>query len=633
MILEIERIVAGVALLVLPGAWIGFGFPLPTLTFPIRLAVATVLSPVVLLLQFYPLRWAGLPFGTVAWVLVALNAGSLLLIVRHRKGRIPARELLAAACIFVVLAVCVALPWFTHDKVRVYTGHTFMHMGIIYQVSEGALALEDPEMAGVRLAYPGLPHAYWAIQSWALDWSPTRTYVLLNLVSLAAAGLLFHGMCQFLGAGSRASRIAFLWLGLGTNGLGALVWWLMLQAGRTPYLIGDARATTWIRKFTTMQITVLAVCLFGVVVLSGLWARRTRRWDWFAVHLLAVAALGFIYPILFPLALVVSGMLLVAMWIDNRRGLLLPVAGLVGVMLVSALFLSYVATDRAGSLVSLATSRMMLARTLSNPIALAPFLVALWLVRKRLADSGMLPLIAAAGVNVLMAIVLRVGGDDHQYKFLFCTALLLAPAVALAVEHRFPSRAAQWALTLAAVLLLVPVARFSMQRAAVGNYPTLPDVNEASFAIALAPGENDAPWIRALAEETPANTVILANDSKLSLPALVHRSLWVAADHGGPGHWLGGRWNMVEVRGYRAELFETRKQLLKRILAADGPPFDGSELDPVRQLDQPIALVFGPGEGTAFQAYLEAQAARKLYSEPRGHTVWLLPARSPSSTR
>jgi len=77
------RLNSGVVLLLLPGAWFTFGLPLQPLTCTARLALAGVLSPILIALEFYLLRIAGLPFGPTVWGLVALNLCGLIFVVHN----------------------------------------------------------------------------------------------------------------------------------------------------------------------------------------------------------------------------------------------------------------------------------------------------------------------------------------------------------------------------------------------------------------------------------------------------------------------------------------------------------------------------------------------------------------------
>ena len=623
--IEAARFVSGLTLLVLPGAWIAFGLPLQPLGSFVRLAAASLLSPAVILLELYVLRWAGLPFEHTTTAIVVLNLPAAAVVFRGWKSRVSAGDLIAAAGVFLLLCVPVVLPWLSNPQTRIFTGHTFMHMGLVYQFPAGALVPEDAQFAGLRVAYPWMAHAYWAVVAHVFDWAPTRTFVVTNLVSLASAGLLFHGICQALGTGATASRIGMLWLGFGTNGLGALGWSLLLAVGQ-PFLIGDSRYTTWLRKYPTMQATTIAVGLLGVVVLSAVWSRRTRHWGWLTALVLSVAGLGLFYSMLLPVALAVCGTLVIAMWRDRQsRDLMYLCAGLAVATGMSAWFTLYIASSRQGSLVSLATPEMMLTRLASSIVVLGPFAAALWFARGRIKTSGILPLLAAAAITNCAAILIRLGNDDHQYKFMFGTALLMAPAVALAAEDRLRSRAARWLLVLGAVVLMVPVSRFSMARSAVGSNP-LPVVDDSHFLISLKPGEKFAEVARVLEHDTPRDTVILTNINGFSLPAVSRRSLFVAPDTSGPGFWLQGRWLIVHVLGYPEHLYSARRELIRTVFEGDSAAASTAALEGAKALGRPLALVFGPGEGSAIQAQFEGTGARRLLADPGGYSVWLLPA-------
>jgi len=82
------------------------------ISFPARLAMAGALSPFIVALQFYIVRFLGASFEVTAWVLLVLNLGSVWLVARRWKDlRFSAGELTAFAIVFLFLAACVLIPW------------------------------------------------------------------------------------------------------------------------------------------------------------------------------------------------------------------------------------------------------------------------------------------------------------------------------------------------------------------------------------------------------------------------------------------------------------------------------------------------------------------------------------------
>ena len=187
---EALGLVAAVSLLVSPGAWLAFAPPIPQLSFAARLALAGILSPLVVVIQFFALRLSGVPYGPTVWVIAAANAGGLWALRRRWTGEghrlsAPARSTLLNVGLFAVLVACISVPWFVDHVVRIFNFHAWLHAAIANQFASGRLIPEEPELAGLRLAYPWLGHVYWSVLSRVSGWPHTRIYGLTDLACLA----------------------------------------------------------------------------------------------------------------------------------------------------------------------------------------------------------------------------------------------------------------------------------------------------------------------------------------------------------------------------------------------------------------------------------------------------------------
>ena len=69
-----------------------------------------------------------------------------------------------------------------------------MHADLVYMLRNGDLWLRDPELAGVRLAYPWTAHVYQAVLSFLIDSPPTSSYIWTNTVWL----LCFFGFSYYI---------------------------------------------------------------------------------------------------------------------------------------------------------------------------------------------------------------------------------------------------------------------------------------------------------------------------------------------------------------------------------------------------------------------------------------------------
>src|SRR5262249_41282637 len=136
-----------------PGAWVTFGLRLRDVPFWARLLSGAVLSPLVVCLQFYCLRLAGLRFEAAILSMVAVNAPAVWLIAKQ-AGSVPVRRawLFAAAAVLVPV-VCLA-EYLIYPAARIFTPHAWIYADPVYLFARGDLILEDPALAGVRLGYP-----------------------------------------------------------------------------------------------------------------------------------------------------------------------------------------------------------------------------------------------------------------------------------------------------------------------------------------------------------------------------------------------------------------------------------------------------------------------------------------------
>jgi hypothetical protein len=629
-------------LLVLPGAWLAFGLPLRQLSFAARLALAGVLSPVLIGLEFYAVRLAGVSFTASVWALLLLNLGSLWFVVREWPGlHISLRPLAASVAAYLVLAGCAAFPWLVSDNVRIFTGHTWTQMSILYQFTGGALFPEEPELAGTRLAYPWQGHVYWAVLGWALDLSPTWLYVLTNLVWLVWVCVLFCEICRSLGTSAFGSRIALLWLGLGTNVAGSLIWsginvFFGKDIGMTGLgIVGDIRATPWVRKFITFNSMPFAIGLFAAMILLSLWALRTRKAPWLVMVAILLAGVGLIYPILFPAALGFCGVLFLLIWWDGRLEPLqsgqrpLPVlfAGIIAAVLLTMLNVQLATGARSSAAFFFSGVPALLTKFASELLALVPFLIAIALLpRQKLIDRGAVLLLVGALPSLMLRPVFRLG-VGNEYKFLFFTALCLAPVASLVLDEWVRGRFSRAFILMASVLLVVPAIPAIRTQQGMGGFAYAPEVNEKSFFIQLKPQEPETPWIERIRAHTPSDTVLLLRRSNLFLPAVTRRSLLAPMEQSGrmPGHWMSSRFNLVNVRGYSTKLIASRQALLRRVFEC-GQDCEPAEVESqLRNLKRPLAIVFSPGEGKRFLSWLEQDhRGRMLYRDSQGIVVWLL---------
>lgn len=643
MIAALARFVLGLSLLVLPGAWLAFGLPLRRLSFPGRLAVSGVLSPVVVAAEFYLLRLEGVSFAETAWSLALLNAGSIWLLIRgwqRLQARLSSFVLFAAA--YLILAGCVSVPWLFSKDIRMFTGHPLMHAGILYQFPGGALVPEEPELAGVRLIYPWLGHVYWAVVGWVTNLPPTWLYILTNLVWLFWICILFYEICRVLGASPFSSRIALLWLGLGTNVLGSLIWSAKLSFfGQWMRFPGDVRFSPFVRQFIVFEVMPFALGLFAALILVSLWALRERQRPWLVATAVLLGGIGLIYPVLIPAALSFCGVLLLLFWWHGRsqqlpngdRSSILLFAMIGGAAALALGNAHLLLQGRSTAAVTLTAGlRPFLGKLLGAILALGPFLLAGWtLARRRLPGPEIALLLIGSLPSVLLWLVFQVSAGHNEYKFIFCAALGLAPLLALAVDRWVPQKVSPTFVLLVTLLLIVPALPTLYVQQGMYGFPFFPQVKEEGFFFRLGPSQPEAEWTDAIRARTPPNTVIVLSTSEIFVPGLVGRSVWAPPEQPWPlaGYWAESRFTLLHERGYPATLLDAREAVLHSLYQCGGTCNPAAILAQLKALKRPLAIVFPPREGQDFLAWLaDERQGRLLYRDARGTIVWLLPTES-----
>jgi hypothetical protein len=632
----IIRALAGVSLLILPGAWLGFGLPIRRLSYAARFALAGVLSPVIVALQLILLRTLGLPFNGSVWAIVLVNTGSTWLLIRERGSlQVSWKPVVAFLGVYLSLAVFVIFPWASSRNTRIFTGHNWMHMGIVYEFPTGMVWPEEPELAGVRLAYPWLGHAYWAVLCWTLDLPPTRVFAPINLLWLFWICVLVYETCRSLGGSPRASRIGLLWLGFGTNVVGGLIWLAATLFGRDISRVpGDTRTLPWIEKFYKLNEMPFAMALLAALMLVAVHAVASRQRFWIGMVAILLAGVGLMHALLFPPALAICGFLLVLYWWMARVGsepaayrpavmLLGGIAAATVVVLINAHMISL---SRSAPLLHFSGLTEMLAKSVTGVLSMALFLAAMATMRRaQLAQPPVLLLTVGAVAGLVLRSLLTVGAGDNEYKFVLSAALFLAPVAALAVDRWVPRRVSP-KLALISSLLLAITATPPLIQHSRRDLDRLPLIREEGFYVQPAL-EKDSGWIEALRTQTPSNTIVVVRDSNLFLPGITARSLWAPPLGAAPlpGYWLGDRWNLVQERGYPASLFDRRERTTRCVYECTDPGQVRQAEQQLTSLKRPVAIVFSTGEGREFLAMLERDPrARMLYPDRYGAFVWLL---------
>jgi hypothetical protein len=639
----ILRLIAALSLTLLPGAWLAFTRLGEGLSLPGRLGLAGAFSPVVVATQFYVLRAAGLSTAAVAWSVVVLNLPAVWLLGRRLTvGAVERGALTQSLFIAGVLFLGMTVPWNFVTDLRVFHSHSWMHTAIVDEFLSGALIPEEPELAGLRLAYPWLPHVYWGTLALLLDWAPTRIFPITNAISLLWAMLLVYEIAKALGARGFASRAAALWIALGTNMAGGAIFFA------TGWLPGDIRYTPWLRKYAVFNDMPFALAVFAALAALAVLAVRGKGGAHTAVlTAVALASCGVIYPPTFPAAFALAALTPVLLWFRDGgtsrfRGQAMAYAGAAAAgTILSVAALRFITAARTTSAVEISSADAAVSKTASSAIVLAPFLVALCatlgtaIVRrvrtagfKRLIDDvdPAQVLLAAAALGATGCLVgFRVAGTTYnEYKFMLCAALCLGPFVALAVDRMVSPRLAT-ASVIFSGLLLAPMTLMQNPKFALGRVSGVPAVVERGPYLQLAADSGEAGWTNAIREQTPADTVIVAARSEIFVPAVAARSLYapiVGIEF--PGYWLESGSHMTDLRGYSKRLVHDRLDIVNRLFKGPSDIERETALAEVKSLGRPVAILARTGTDDRLLDWLTRRGdGHRLFEDGSGRVVWL----------
>jgi hypothetical protein len=346
--------------------------------------------------------------------------------------------------------------------------------------------------------------------------------------------------------------------------------------------------------------------------------------------------MGLFYPHLLPQALAFDALLFLFLYsgwgnVDKtgcRRAAIQYLLGGLAVLIIIGASLAVLTVSHAGPKVGFVDWMRMVKTAASTAIALAPLLLAIMFLRR---ESFFRPevclFLMAAVVSILLRMVFRIGENSQQYKFMFTSALLLAPVAALAVEQGL-TRLRQKILLVMVSVLLVPsaVSAVRTQQGMMGPV-SFPPVDDRHFWIRLGTAHPDAGWIEAVRTTTPQNTVLVVRRSDLFLPPFTRRSSWIAPESIGPlpGYWLDPRDNAVNIRGYPEVIYDSRESVRRLVYGQGTPKEYRIGLEAMRSLHRPVAIVFPPQQTDSLLDWLTAEGVgQPVFRDANGTMVWLI---------
>jgi hypothetical protein len=635
------RVSTAAGLLFLPGSWIAFGRPAAEHPFRARLALAVVLSPLVVVLEFYAFRAIGVSFATTGVALAVMNLPAVLLVARPlRTTRWPGWTAVGVWLSFLAWPAMYLTTWLADTQVRANWGHAWIHTDIVYQLSNGRLSPEEPLLAGARLAYPWLAHVYQGVVSYLVDRPPCVAYLLINVVWLASVIVFVAALVARLGGGLLAQASSSAWLCFGVDWLGALGSRMLPPSVVARNLMfGDVRYTPWLRKFGIFEPTAIGIASFAALLylLSCHDEEKRGGAPWLLV-LTTLLTGGLFYPLLFPASLAaVGGRMLVLV---ARRGPR-PVASgrreLVGLALAAGAgavatvgYLRVVVMDRApGAVLGVSDAPMLMVKAAALLVALAPALVALlvdgrsdWRAAPR--TTGLLLFGATASMAIYVAA--DIPHIANEYKFVFTAAVCLAPFPAIALARSLALlRKGAYPLALAAAMILAWPAIAGFRRGGIVGRPG-PQLDLAHFGVRLASEEPLSRVLDSIRSATPVNAVVVSQETAFDIATITQRATYVPFSpdmlH---GVGLPADYLLKDVRGYPAALVDRRREKVRKLFGATGTPArPAAALEIRNELQRPVVLIVRGEDDPALTRWLSTSPqARCIYRDAR-QAAWVL---------
>jgi hypothetical protein len=649
-------------LTLLPGAWFTFGLPLPEMPFRARLLIGAALSPFILAVEFYIVRFLGASFARAAVLLVLVNLPALYLVLRNTgKFSFSGRGALAGTLVLLITGIGFA-PYLLDQKAIAYTGNPWMHAGIIYGIANGELLVEEPQVAGLRMSYPWAGHVFQALLSYQFASPPVINYIWTNLLWV----LLFFGLAECLVAelgGSELARgLAPVWLFFGVNFVGfALPRAFRAVTGTTLGwgVFGDFRYTPWIWYFLTFSqmLFALAMLLALTYVLIREWPRGRGFGPLLAVAGLLLCGIGIVYPILYPAGCaLIAGKIIAWLWDRSTRSeRTRQIFGVLLVFLICSVIvvahLRFVTRDRVvpavhlsdiGATAPTANSQLRPMHATSPAGKAAEFLIVTspllaglilsfrrcWTTKRAATIVLLTSALACSTVYVLLYMPFQ-----NEYKFMFAAAIPLAPFPAMSLERL--DRLGKAAVALAGVLVLLlafPLLNLMYREGpefVVRRKFAKLDVHD--FNLRLDSSERFAGLSDAARQKTPINTILVTNHPEIYLTPLTSRKLY-APPQGTtrfPGVNITADDELVLIDGYDERMIGARRAAISALFDPHDDSARGESMNHMLALQRPVAIVADEEHDAALLAWLSKSEQGAAVYKGNGLVLWLVEPATP----
>ena len=562
-----------------------------------------------------------LAMNLVFFAFVAVSLGWLLLFLRGRQAPWP---LLIALGVSPVILIYAFNPEF-----RVYSFHSFMHAGIVYQILNGSVPPPDPLFAGHTVPYPWAAHLVAAGVSRVFNITPFLAIAALNVASLALVMVLIYKISERLVKDRTANTLSVVvavYAVTFTNP--SLMNVLRLQA------TAEFRGVPILLKFITINVLPVGLVFFLLFVYSMLRLISSGRIFPHGLMLLAaILGVGFFYPAFLPGV----GLSLVLAWITNLvlyrkqtlRWTLPALAASVAALLVGvAAVKPYLALLTTGTLgqMNVLEPRMVVGNLVKYLVVALPLIVVIVLNRgafRRAAAQPLAFLVVTVTATALGYFAIHLN-MDNEYKLLLLSTVTLGILGGIAFGDLAGRCRGSRGWRVAAVFLLVaaflfPTFRFVRMKL-VQERAGRPSQEFVEKGRSLRPADSEADqfyvWVK---QHTDPRSAFVDRDP--SICVLGERATFVPP--GGMGQRDRKGFGPVDLilrlqSGYPDDLIRARRAITDKIY--EGAALGKSELRELRALGTDVYVVVrsgAPGAGPG-AADLAGDLLTEVYASPSG---------------
>jgi len=517
-------------------------------------------------------------------------------------------------------------------------------------IANGGWRPEDPQLAGLPLAYPWLTEVFQGLISYLLNSSPNSSYIWADASWFLCTIGFMATLVEFLGGGLWARVSSVLWLCFGVNASGAIVSRILPRWLVDTYPIwGDPRYTPWMRKFATFASSALGIALIAAIAVivsrpAGEDDKNTLNGSLVTALLIALALS---YPILFPPgALLVGARLLVELGKQLRGSnhwsvgdMLRAVAALVSSTLILAIWLNVITIDRVGQSMELHDSWKMKLRAATAIIVLAPMLLGVAmscrdLVRRHKEATFML-LLTALGC-VVPYVLVEIKHPSNEYKFILPAAMCLVPFLSIAWEG-VAKRLRTFAVPSFAIVTMIFAAP-AFERMIGAAPDRQASVDASDFAFRLAPGERYAQAAKVIQTRSPAKSVLITGPIDRNLVTITQRPLFIPYDEDQVVVGIGMNSEDLHERnlGYDPALLDRRRNTLNALYETNFDDEREKSLELIQdELRRPLVIVVDEATNHGLDNWIAHRVDSELLHRGEGVAAWLVNAtgRTVSSRR